>query len=116
MADEMAIMARTFELLDWLLPRAETFPRSYRHTLTRRIVNRALDLNEQLIAAESARGAARGLALQHADDCLQVLRVYLRLIHRWRWINDGQYRHVSRMVAEIGRLLGGWRKRTAPQK
>jgi len=116
MADDMVIMTRTFELLNWLLPRAETFPRGYRYTLTRRIVNRTLDLNEQLIAAQSARGAARGVALQHADDYLQALRLYLRLIHRWRWINDGQYRHVSRMVAEIGRLLGGWRKRTAQQK
>jgi hypothetical protein len=116
MADDMVIMTRTFELLNWLLPRAEAFPRSYRYTLTRRIVNRTLDLNEQLIAAQSARGAARGVALQHADDYLQALRLYLRLIHRWRWINDGQYRHVSQLVAEIGRLLGGWRKRTALQK
>jgi hypothetical protein len=116
MADDMVIMTRTFELLNWLLPKSETFPRSFRNTLTRRIVNRTLDLNEQLIAAQSARGAARGISLQHADDYLQALRLYLRLIHRWRWINDGQYRHVSRMVAEIGRLLGGWRKRTALQK
>jgi hypothetical protein len=27
---------------------------------------------------------------------------------RWRWLNDGQYRHVTAMVAEISKLLGGW--------
>jgi len=32
----------------------------------------------------------------------------LRLAHRWHWLSDGQYEHVSRMVAEIGKLLGGW--------
>ncbi len=116
MADEMVIMTRIFELLNWLLPKTETFPRTYRYTLTRRILNRTLDLNEQLIAAQSTRGTARGTALRHADDYLQALRVYLRLIHHWRWINDGQYRHVSQLIAEIGRLLGGWRKRTAAQK
>jgi len=113
MADDMVIMSRIFELLNWLLPKAETFPRGYRYTLTRRILDRALDLNERLIAAQSARGAERGVALQHADDCLQALRIYLRLIHRWRWINDGQYQHVSELVGEIGRLLGGWRKRVS---
>jgi hypothetical protein len=38
----------------------------------------------------------------------------LRLAHRWRWLNDGQYEHVSRLVAEIGRLLGGWLKNPPP--
>jgi hypothetical protein len=41
---------------------------------------------------------------------LHRLRVYLRLAHHWRWLNDGQYRHVSGMIAEIGRMLGGWLK------
>ena len=36
------------------------------------------------------------------------LRIYLRLAHRWRWLSDGQYAHAGGMVAEIGRLLGGW--------
>ena len=39
------------------------------------------------------------------------LRLYLRLAHHWRWLSDGQYRHVSEMVQEIGRLLGGWIRR-----
>jgi hypothetical protein len=26
------------------------------------------------------------------------------------WLKPGQYEHAARMVAEIGRLLGGWRK------
>jgi hypothetical protein len=41
---------------------------------------------------------------------LTKLRLYLRLAHRWQWLNDGQYEHVSRMVAEVGKLLGGWVK------
>ena len=34
---------------------------------------------------------------------MNKLRLYLRLAHRWRWLSDGQYEHVSRMVAEVGR-------------
>jgi hypothetical protein len=47
-------------------------------------------------------------ALRSADAALGRLRSYLRLAHRWGWLSDGQYAHVSAMVAEIGRLLGGW--------
>jgi hypothetical protein len=28
MADEMVIFVRTFDLLEWLLPKSETFPRA----------------------------------------------------------------------------------------
>ena len=35
----------------------------------------------------------------------------LRLAHHWHSLTAGQYEHVSRMVAEIGRLLGGWLRR-----
>jgi hypothetical protein len=38
------------------------------------------------------------------------VRLYLRLAARWEWLSAGQYRHAASMVAEIGRLLGGWRK------
>lgn len=35
---------------------------------------------------------------------------------RSHWLSDGQYEHVSRMVAEIGRLLGGWMRQSAAER
>ena len=51
--------------------------------------------------------------LRQADAHLNKVRLYLRLAHQWGWLSAGQYEHVSRMVAEIGRLLGGWIKQTS---
>jgi len=59
------------------------------------------------------RAAARRNKLTEADATLNKLRLYLRLVHRWRWLSDGQYEHVSVLVAEIGRLLGGWIRQAA---
>ncbi len=108
MAQNMVIFSRTFDLLEWLLPKSERFPRAYRATLTQRLMDAALDLQEALVAAQSREGRSRLSALRNADAALGRLRIYLRLAHRWHWLNDGQYGHVSSMVAEIGRLLGGW--------
>jgi hypothetical protein len=47
-----------------------------------------------------------------ADEALARVRVYLRLAVSWNWFSSGQYQHVAVMVAEIGRLLGGWHKAT----
>jgi hypothetical protein len=81
--------------------------------VTARLLGTALDLPEQLFQAQSRRGRQRREALAEADATLDILRLYLRLAHHWRWLSDGQYEHVSRMVAEIGRLLGGWIRQAA---
>ena len=110
MAEEMVIFVRTFDLLEWLLPKSERFPRAYRSTVTQRLMDAALDLQEALVVAEARPGRSRLSALREADSALGRLRVYLRLAHRWRWLSDGQYAHAGGMVGEIGRLLDGWLK------
>ena len=110
MAEEMIILTRTFDLLTWLLPKLERFPQLYRLTVTQRMLDAALDFQEALFEAQSQGGSTRQKHLRQADAALNKLRLYLRLAHHWHWLNDGQYRHVSAMVAELGRLLGGWMK------
>ena len=110
MPEDMVILTRAIDLLAWLLPKAESFPRPYRATVTQRLMEAALNFQETLFDAQSRRGEARLACLQAADAHLNKLRLYLRLAHHWQWLNDGQYRHVSLLVAELGRLLGGWLK------
>lgn len=106
----MVILTRTFDLLTWLLPKAEQFPKLYRSTVTQRLMSAALDFQEALFEAQSQGGSTRQKHLRQADASLNKLRLYLRLAHHWHWLNAGQYRHVSGVVAELGRLLGGWMK------
>lgn len=107
---EMPIFTKTFDLLSWLLPLSNNFPRAHRHTATKRLLDAAFDLRERLEEANLRRGAARRAKLHEADEALAKLRLYLRLAERWRWLSPGQYRHGAAMAAEIGRLLGGWLK------
>lgn len=108
----MPIFSKTYDLLTWLLPMTNHFPRAHRHTFTQRLLDAAFDLRERLEEANAVRGAARQAKLQEADVALAKLRLYLRLAERWHWLNPGQYQHVAAMLTEIGRLLGGWQKAT----
>ena len=111
--EDLIILTRVFDLLEWLIPKGESFPRPFRATVTARLLGAALDLSEQLLEAQSRRGAPRRDRLAQADASLNKLRLFLRLAHHWHWLSSGQYEHVSRMVAEIGRLLGGWVRQAA---
>lgn len=113
MADDMVLFVRLFDLLAWLVPRTESFPRPFRHSVTQRLLDAALDCQDAALAAQAHRSATRRQHLAEADAALSRLRLYLRLAHHWHWLNDGQYEHASRMVAEIGRLLGGWIRQQA---
>jgi four helix bundle protein len=110
MSEEMVIFSRTYDFISWLIPATLNFPRSQRFVITRRLQDAALNFQELIIEANNQRGPLRADRLRAADAELLKVRLYLRLCERWQWINPGQYRHVSEMVAEIGRLLGGWLK------
>ncbi len=108
--EEMPIFTRTFDFLSWLLPVTNNFPRAHRHSFTQRLLDAAFDMRERLEEANLRSGNARMDKLQLADEALSKVRLYLRLAARWDWLTAGQYQHVSIMVVEIGRLLGGWQK------
>ncbi|MBN1932717.1 MAG: diversity-generating retroelement protein Avd [Desulfobacterales bacterium] len=109
----MVIFTRSFDLLTWLLPVTNNFPKAHRHTFTKRLLDAAFDLREKMEEANLRRGRERLERLIQTDEALARMKVYLRLAARWGWLTNGQYNHVSVMVAEIGRLLGGWHKATS---
>lgn len=110
--NEMPLFTKTFDFLAWLVPCTNHFPRLHRHTITRRLLDAALNFQECVLEANSLRGRHRAFRLEDADGHLNKVRLYLRLAYQWRWITQGQYQHAGRMVAELGRLLGGWQKVT----
>jgi four helix bundle protein len=112
-SNDLVIFTQTYDLLTWLLPQCERFPKSQRFVVTQRLQSAALDFQEAIFEANARGGAQRLNHLQAADAHLNKLRLYLRLSRQWNWLSSGQYEHVSRMVAHIGKLLGGWIKQTS---
>ena len=105
---ESPIFSKTYDLLLWLIPLTVKFPRSHRFVLAEAIQRTALQFQEQLIEAGLENN--RQEVLRHADITLAKLRFYIRLSLDLKLISLGQYEHAAAMVAEIGRLLGGWQK------
>lgn len=116
MSSDMIILTKTFDFLNWLLPKIERFPKVYRQNVAKRLMDAALDFQESLYLGQAFDGQIRLRHLRQADAHLNMVRLYLRLALNLHVISPGQYKHVSLMVAELGRLLGGWIKQTQQQK
>ncbi|MBI4671794.1 MAG: diversity-generating retroelement protein Avd [Chloroflexi bacterium] len=111
---ESPIFVKTYDLLQWLVPRTLKFPREHRFVLATRIQTRAFDLQRALLfaaKASSARDTAQ--ALQRADVELAELRLNLRLALDLTVLDARGYAHVARLTDEVGKLLGGWQRTLA---
>ncbi|MEI2693129.1 MAG: four helix bundle protein [Anaerolineae bacterium] len=85
-SEEMQIFSLTYDLLRWLLPRTERFPKEQRFVLTKRLQDSALDFYETIHVANAQMGRTREGHLRTADAHLNKLRAYLRLVHEWGWL------------------------------
>ena len=107
---ESPIFAKFFDLMAYVIECVEKFPRAQRFVLGSRILDTGFACHAQLIRARKVTGAPRAHALLQADVELETLRLQWRLAHELRCIAIGQWEHGARLMNEVGRLLGAWRK------
>jgi hypothetical protein len=110
--DALMVSLRWEQICDELLTRTEAFPKTARYSLAQRIDQTAIGVLEVLVEARYTTGARRRDALHEGNLLLNRLRVLIRLSHRRHYLNDKAYEHVSLMIDEAGRLLGGWIRST----
>ena len=105
------IFARCDELVLWVLRATVRYPRHYRAALGKASQEAVLLIQRELVAA--ARRRDKRQALQAADEALHELRLLLRQGRALSLLEPGQHEHVARLLDEVGRLIGGWRKAQA---
>jgi hypothetical protein len=105
------IFSKTYDFVAWLIPVTIKFPRQQRFVMADTLQREALHFQELLIDAAHLRQPRETLIA--ADAELDKLRTHLRLSRDFQLMSIGQYEHAARMLVEVGRLLGGWQKKTA---
>src|SRR3972149_232086 len=110
--NESPLFARTYDLLLWLIPQLQKFPRVHRFGVAERIQRLALDFQDTIVAAGKSKREYRFEKLSEADIYLEQLRVWMRFARDNKLITVGQYEHAARSMNEVGRLLGAWLKQS----
>jgi hypothetical protein len=109
-SEEMAIVKKAYEFSKWLLQHTGKFPKSYRFSIAVRLEDTALEFTE-LVAVANMRPNRLGM-LREADEHLMRLRLLIRMSFDLQFLNVTSYEYGSRSLAELGRMLGGWIKKT----
>jgi hypothetical protein len=99
------------ELLLWIIPRIDKFPRVRRFTLGERLESALLEVLE--LTVEAAFTTHKRPALDRANLRLETARHLWRLAYELRAVAARSHEHGARLMDELGRQLGGWRKSVA---
>jgi hypothetical protein len=97
-----------YQLILWLVPTIEKFPRSQKFLLGDRLQNEALAVLDLLINATYSRD--RDQTLRAVNLGLERMRYGIRLARDLRFLSNAGYEHAARGIDGVGRLVGGWIK------
>ena len=95
-------------LLIWLIPLLDNFPRNRRFTLGERLESGMLEILELLVEAAYVKNK-RDL-LKRANSRLAVIRHLWRIANELQTIPDNRYEHGARLLEDLGKQVGGWLK------
>lgn len=96
------------DLLVWIIPKLDQFPRLRRYTLGDRIETGLLEVLEALI--EAAYSQQKTALLAQANRKLDIVRHLWRLALRLKAVSPKSYEYGAGLLVSLGRQIGGWQK------
>ena len=109
--DDMLVITKFYDLVIWSCNHVAKFPRSHRFTLGDRLELRIYSVLELLLRAKYTR--ERLDILHDVNMELELLRFQFRIAKDLKCLSLDSYGYASRVVNEIGQLVGGWIKQSS---
>lgn len=108
MADSDNILTKLHDLLLYVIPQLNKFPRDQKFVLGDRIETKLLEVQEGCLRAYYSRD--KRTHLLEANLRLEVSRHLVRLAHGLRLFSNHTYGVIAEKTDEVGRMIGGWLK------
>lgn len=115
--EPMTIIQKTYDMIQYGYVCLQQFPKTERHTMAADIKHSMYNILKLMIAA--SKKYHKKTTLQEIDIELQFLKTMIRLASELKNSPSGspflplkKYEHLSKQLAEIGRMLGKWIQNT----
>ncbi len=109
MLNDLKIFQKIYDFLVWLKPTVQRFSKAYKYSLGIQLENETILLLKQIIKANMQRGSKKA-DIEQGFVSYEVIKVMVRLCYDYKLLNEKQYEYASKLLVEIGSLLGGWYK------
>ncbi|WP_100523428.1 diversity-generating retroelement protein Avd [Mycobacteroides abscessus] len=106
--NDLVILQKCYDMIQYGYICLRQYPKSEKHTLAAETKTCMLSLLKLIIQAN--KRYYKKTTLQDIDVELETLRHYIRLAQGLTFLPFNKYENWTKMLSEIGRLLGGWMK------
>ena len=104
----MNALNKLYDLILWIVPVLEKYPKGQKYLVGDRIETMLLDVMELIVQAAYTRNKAP--LLYSANLKIETLRHLIRLSRDLKLISVKKYEYASRELNEVGAEIGGWLK------
>jgi len=107
--ETMKVYQKWEDMAAYLYVALRSYPKAERFTLAAETARAAFEVGTAITRA-NAIGSAAGKKrwIEHADVELARLKVLVRMGVRLEFLAMKKYEHLSVMLTEIGKMVGGW--------
>ena len=109
MLQDLVIFQKVYDLILWMYPLINKFPKKQRFVLGQQLENTLLDILRGIIQANQERNKLATLKQVSID--LDKFRILFRLAKDLRFMSIKQYQFGAEKINEVGKVLGGWMKK-----
>jgi hypothetical protein len=110
MKEDYPLFVHWYKTLDWVLSTMEHYPKNARFSIASHISDMTLKIMEHIVDAIYTKNRIH--ILDSINLYIEKLRILFRLSHDRRYISTKQFNHISNLLVEAGRMVGGWRKQS----
>lgn len=96
----------------WFSPKISKYPKKYKYTIGDRITDTQLSILERIIEAKYSPSNKKKYFLRQSNLLIEKLRFMVRLSKDLQCITLKEYEYSSKILNEIGKMIGGWEKWT----
>ena len=111
MAEKEDVLIKYYDFVLYIIPQLEKFPRKQKFLLADKIEILVLDIHMDLVTAYYSPKNSKMDKILKINLELEKLRFLIRLSHDLKYFTHERYGVISGKVEEIGKILGGWKKK-----
>lgn len=108
MMEDLKILQKICDMMDYAYPALAQFPKSEKFALVTDIKRSMDSLLERCIEAQ--KKYHKKTTLQDMDVEIMKIQIYIRLAYQLGFLPPKKYEVWSEKIVEIGKMLGGWLK------
>ena len=113
-SDELPVFRHTAAALEYLQPQMRHLDRDFRYSVGTDITHCLIAAERYIMRARRSRDAIERLNyIDRAEDSMLDAKLYIRLLHEVKQLNDRQFAVVSEKMVLAERHLASWKKNSA---